>query len=103
MTETQATVECPFCASTLKAHATVCASCGAQRGLAINAKGRPMGKGGILFLRIVVALWLAVVLGMFAGGEVVGGVIGLSLWLLIFFFNRQNIFHDGQYRWYRRD
>ena len=34
-----ATIECPFCASTLKAHATVCPNCHAVRGAGTDSQG----------------------------------------------------------------
>ncbi|UFS64703.1 hypothetical protein LO749_11160 [Paracoccus denitrificans] len=100
MNET-ATIECPFCASTLKAHAKVCAHCGARRVAGMTAKGQPLGKGGVWFIRVFLTLWLLIGLSMFAMESAPVGIGMLVLWALMFFFNRKNIFPDGQERWYR--
>ncbi len=101
MTEPQVTIECPFCASTLKAHATVCAHCGARRVAGVNAKGKPIGKGGVFFIRVSVVLWLLVALSMFAMESAPTGYMLLAMWAMIFFFNRSTLFPDGKDRWYR--
>lgn len=103
MTEQQlGTKECPFCASDIKAHATVCPHCGARRIIGLNAKGRPITKAGVYLTRVVAVVLPLAGLALFQTEPIPGGVT-LALWLLILFFNRSVIFpsKDKGEQWFR--
>ena len=55
------TIECPFCASTLKAHATVCPNCQAVRGAGADTHGNVRGSGYVAFIRVLLGGWAMVI------------------------------------------
>ena len=106
-----ATIECPFCASTLKAHATVCPNCNAVRAAGVDAKGNIVGNGYVKFIRVVLGLWALATLIVFAtapGTNDIGmyfmGFFLAGMGLLILLFNWRLVFSNGkEERWYRKD
>lgn len=95
------TIECPFCASTLKPHATVCPHCNAVRAAGRDAKGAIVGRAYVTFIRIVLILWAMVTLILFATSPDFMAFFLAGAGLLILLVNRRLVFHNGEQRWYR--
>lgn len=105
-----AMIECPFCASPLKAHATVCPNCQAVRGAGADTHGNVRGSGYVAFIRVLLGGWAMVIvisltIGLFRneGGPLVLSMVLGIIWLPLFLKNLGLIFNNGKEdRWYRK-
>ena len=105
-----ATIECPFCASTLKAHATVCPNCHADRGAGTDSEGNIHGSGYVAFFRVVLGVWAMVILIAVMNGVSTGEegpfiwAFCLAIgWFAVFVRNLGLVFNSGKEdRWYRK-
>lgn len=96
--------QCGFCGTVMPAFATVCSSCGAQKGIGKVGKFGVVGPGAVLPMRIFAASgWFLVLVFFLAWGN--GGapyaVFGTLIMFALTMFNYRTIFWNGTYLWYR--